>query len=65
MLIYNAQHARRVLAEYAEHHNCGRPHRALQLRAPADTPDVIPFPTQQIQRHDILNGLIHEYCNTA
>lgn len=63
--IYNEQHARRVLAEYAQHYNTGRPHRALQLRAPADDPDVIPFPAPRIQRHDILSGLTHEYHNTA
>ncbi|MDH6130564.1 hypothetical protein P3T39_007561 [Kitasatospora sp. GP82] len=28
-------------------------------------PDVIPFPAQRIQRHDVLGGLIHEYRNTA
>jgi hypothetical protein len=65
MLIYNEQHSRRVLAEYAEHYNSGRPHRALQIRAPADDPDVIPFPAQHIQRHDVLSGLIHEYRDTA
>ncbi|WP_181807821.1 integrase core domain-containing protein [Streptomyces shenzhenensis] len=65
MLIYNEQHARSVLAEYAEHYNSGRPHRALHLRAPADDPDVITFPTQHTQRHDVLSGLIHEYRNTA
>ncbi|MDX3260191.1 hypothetical protein PV336_13290 [Streptomyces sp. MI02-2A] len=65
MLIYNAQHARRVRAEYAEHDNSARPHRALQLRAPADDPDVIPFPAQHIRRHDVLSGLIHEFRDTA
>ncbi|WP_246144873.1 integrase core domain-containing protein [Actinacidiphila oryziradicis] len=65
LLIYNEQHLRHVLAEYAQHYNSGRPHRALQLRAPADDPDVIPFPAQRIQRHDVLGGLIHEYRNTA
>lgn len=52
-----------VLAEYAEHYNTSRPHRALQLRAPSDDPNIIPFPAQRIQRHNILNGLIHEYHN--
>src|SRR5882757_4101394 len=33
-----------VLAEYVEHYNTGRPHRALQLRAPGDDPNVIPSP---------------------
>ena len=65
ILIYNEQHARRVLAEYAEHHNFGRPHRALQLRAPADDPNVIPFPAQRVQRHDVLGGLIHQYSDAA
>ena len=65
MLIYNEQHARRVLAQYAEHYNTGRPHRALHLRSPADDPDVIPFPAQRIHRHNVLSGLIHEYRNTA
>ncbi|MER6067195.1 integrase core domain-containing protein [Streptomyces sp. NPDC001792] len=65
MLIYNEQHARRILAEYAEHYSPARPHRALQLRAPVDDPDVIPFPAQHIQRHDVLSGLIHEYRDTA
>ncbi|MET7543585.1 integrase core domain-containing protein [Streptomyces sp. NPDC005507] len=44
ILVYHEQHAQRVLDEYAEHHNSGRPHRALQLRAPTDDPNVIPFP---------------------
>ncbi|WP_372509399.1 integrase core domain-containing protein [Streptomyces humicola] len=65
LLIYNEQHLRQVLAEYAEHYNSGRPHRALQLQAPDDDPDVIPFPAQRIQRHDVLGGLIHEYRNAA
>jgi transposase InsO family protein len=65
LLIYNEQHARRILAEYAEHYNSGRPHRALDLRAPADDLDVIPFPPQLIHCHDVLGGLIHEYRDTA
>ncbi|MFE7710411.1 integrase core domain-containing protein [Streptomyces sp. NPDC057486] len=65
LLIYNEQHAQRVLADYAEHYNSGRPHRALQLRAPADDPNVIPFPTQHVQRHNALGGLIHEYSNAS
>ncbi|MGW0630585.1 integrase core domain-containing protein [Streptomyces sp. NPDC002758] len=65
LLIYNEQHLRHVLAEYARHYNSGLPHQALHLRAPADDPDVIPFPAQRIHRHDVLGGLIHEYRNTA
>jgi transposase InsO family protein len=65
LLIYNEQHARWVLAEYAEHYNSGRPHQALQLRAPADDPNVIPFPAQGVQRHNVLGGLIHEYSDAS
>jgi putative transposase len=61
----NEQHLRHVLAEYARHYNWGRPHRALNLRAPADDPDIIPFPAQRIQRPDVLGGLIHEHRDAA
>jgi putative transposase len=65
LLIYNEQHLRHVLAEYAQHYKNSRPHRALQLRAPTDDPNVTPFPAQRIHRHNILNGLIHEYRNAT
>ncbi|MFC4036204.1 integrase core domain-containing protein [Streptomyces polygonati] len=61
LLIYNEQHLRHVLAEYAEHYNGCGPHRALRLRAPGDDPNVIPSPAPRIQRHNVLGGLIHEY----
>ncbi|MFI9599965.1 integrase core domain-containing protein [Streptomyces sp. NPDC052043] len=44
LLIYNEQHARRVLAEYAEHYNTGRPHRALQFPRQATTRTLSPPP---------------------
>jgi hypothetical protein len=53
------------VAQYAHHYNSARPRRALQLRAPADAPDAIAIPGRRIQRHDVLDGLIHEYRNTA
>jgi len=66
MHLYNEQHARHVLTEYAAPNNTGRPHHALQLRAPAGDPDVvIPFPAQRVHPHNVLGGLIHEYRNTA
>jgi hypothetical protein len=65
MPIYHEQHARHVLAEDADHHNTARPHRAPRLRALADDPNVISFPAQRIHRHDVLDGLIHEYRDTA
>ncbi|MER6123271.1 integrase core domain-containing protein [Streptomyces sp. NPDC001795] len=65
LLIYHEQHLRHILDEYAQHYNTARPHRALQLRAPADEPDVTPFPAQRVQHHDVLGELILEYGETA
>ena len=61
MLIVNRWHLQRVLAEYLEHYNTGRAHRALELRAPCDDPNVIPFPAHRIKRNPVLGGLINEY----
>jgi putative transposase len=61
MLIIGRRHLQRVLAEYIEHYNTGRAHRALSLRAPADDPTVTPFPAHQIKRTPVLGGLINEY----
>ena len=59
------RHLRVVLDEYAGHYNAGRPHRALDLRAPDDDPNVIAFPTHRITRNKILSGLINEYGPAA
>jgi putative transposase len=53
-----------VLREYVTHYNAHRPHRALELRPPAAGP--LPLPAaralpRQVQRHERLGGLIHEY----
>jgi putative transposase len=61
MLIFGERHLRAVLSEYAAHFNRHRPHRSLDLRAPADEPKVTRLPIGQIQRHDVLGGLIREY----
>lgn len=61
MLIMGQRHLQRVPAEYIEHCNTGRAHRALNLRAPADDPGVIPFPANRIRRAPVLGGLINEY----
>ena len=64
MLIYKSN-THGVSSPNAPTLQLGRQHRALHLRAPADDPDVIPFPAQHIQRHEVLGGLIHEYRDTA
>jgi putative transposase len=60
MLIFGAQHLRAVLTEYAAH-NRSRPHRSLDLRAPAAGADVIRLPVGRIHRRQVLGGLINEY----
>jgi hypothetical protein len=61
MLIFGQRHLRAVLDRYARHYNTARPHRALDLLAPADEPNVIPFPAGRIRREPLLGGLLNEY----
>lgn len=61
MLLLGPRHLERVLDKYVEHYNTHRAHRALDLRAPADASNVIPFPAAQVARHPVLGGLINEY----
>jgi transposase InsO family protein len=65
MLILGEQHLRRVMTESEQHYNTGRAHMALSGRAPADDPNVIPFPTSRIQRHSRLGGLLNDYRQAA
>jgi transposase InsO family protein len=61
MLLLGQRHLEHVLGEYVEHYNAGRAHRALDLRAPLDAPNVVPFPAARIVRKPVLGGLISEY----
>jgi putative transposase len=69
MLITGERHLHAVLAEYVRHYNTGRSHQGhdMNLRAPDDSPDNIPFPAapDQICRKPVLGGLIHEYKPAA
>ena len=68
MLIPNARHLRTVLDVYAEHYNRPKPPRPrLDLRAPLDDPNFIPFPTTttQARRRDALGDLLNGYQATA
>jgi transposase InsO family protein len=65
LLIFNRGHLEQALAEYVEHYNEHRPHRALDQRAP-ETSGPAPNPFRepdplQLRRSEILGGLIHEY----
>ncbi len=61
-LVRGERHLDRILRRYAEHYNAQRPHRGLDLRAPAGaserpiSPDAL-----RVRRIDIFGGLIHEY----
>ena len=67
MLIVNERQLRVVLNLYTEHYNAGRSHQghALNLRAPLDDQNVIPFPAKRITRTKIFGGLINEYDAAA
>jgi hypothetical protein len=65
MLIYDEQHLRSVLCEYADHYNRHWPHQSLQQRPPDHhTPVVVP-PDAPVQRRKILGGVINEYYRAA
>ncbi len=66
MLIVGGRQLRSVLAEYVDHYNGHRPHRALG-QAPPLRPGVpvVLAPPARVVRRDRLNGLIHEYAQVA
>jgi putative transposase len=62
ILVLGRRHLDRVLRTYAEHYNTERPHRGLALQTPEGSPPVNPAEcVPEIQRRDLLGGLIHEY----
>jgi putative transposase len=67
-LVLGHKHLESVLEEYVAHYNRHRPHRSLELMAPARTVNV-PEPgvdsVGRVQRSDRLGGLIHEYHRRA
>ena len=64
LLIVNEHHPRLVLAEYLQHYNTARPHRALgqlaQAQAPTRPPEIN-LAEHRIRRKQVLGGLMHEY----
>jgi putative transposase len=61
-----ATNADRVLQTYADHYNRLRPHRGLGLSAPLpETDNPTPVQAREVQRRDVLGGLIHEYHRAA
>jgi len=66
LLIFGRRQLEHVLRVYVCHFNQQRPHRALELRPPdsrggLDPPPTATARTPQVQRRDLLGGLLHEY----
>jgi len=66
MLVLSRGHLERVLRENVNHYDRQRPHRGIDLQVPVlgnctvATPQLL-----DIDRHDVLGGLIHEYHPVA
>jgi putative transposase len=66
MLILGCWQLRAVLAEYVDHYNGHRPHRALGQAPPLGSGEPPAFvPAGRVVRRDRLGGLIHEYAKVA
>ena len=66
MLILGCRQLRSVLAEYADHYNGHRPHRALGQAPPLGPGEpAVLAPAGRVVRRDRLGGLIHEYAQVA
>jgi hypothetical protein len=61
-LIWNQSHLRRILREYATHHNQHRPHRALDAAAPLKPlPEPADLDQYRALKQARVSGLINEY----
>jgi putative transposase len=66
MLILGCRQLRPVLAEYVDHYDGHRPHRALGQAPPLGSGEpVVLAPAGKIVRRDRLGGLIHEDAQVA
>ena len=65
LLILGRRHLEHTLRIFVEHYNAQRPHRGLQLRTPVPVFQPALTSAEQIERADLLGGLIHEYSAIA
>jgi transposase InsO family protein len=63
--VLGRHHLEAVLREYIRHYNEQRPHRGLDLGVPAGGPAPKGRAGFEVERHDVLGGLIHEYRPVA
>ncbi len=63
LLVFSRRHLESVLTEYIAHYNQARPHRGRQLSTPSPRPKT--QATGEIRRHDVLDGIVHEYDRAA
>ena len=68
--IINRRQPERILRVYVRYYNGHRPHRALDLRPPTPTVPSAAAGTPQraptnIERHDLLGGLLRDYRAAA
>lgn len=66
LLIFGRRQLEHVLRVYVCHFNQHRPHRALDLRPPdtatrSDPPPAVTLRLSNLQRRDLLGGVLHEY----
>jgi putative transposase len=66
-LIFGGRQLRAVVAEYADHYNVHRPHRALGQAPPLGRGEAVAVAGSagRVVRRDRLGGLIHEYAQVA
>jgi putative transposase len=66
MLIFGRRQLVSVLAEYADHYNLHRPHRALGQAPPLGSVEsAVVRSAGRVMRRDRLGGLVHEYAQVA
>jgi putative transposase len=66
MLIVGCRQLQTVLAEYVDHYNRHRQHRALGQTPPLGPGEsAVVVPAGTVARRDRLGGLIHEYAQVA
>jgi putative transposase len=65
VLVFGRRHLEQILRSYVAHFNAERPHRSLELAAPAGSPRSRGSPSAEILCRDVVGGLIHEYYAAA